>query len=380
MSMARRRDKYISWDKANKAWVARFGGLKKQSSLKWKVENWLEQEKTKKEAEGWDASELPHDHRIDAIKALEVLPEGYTLEDAARFFADHLGRTTRVLTIADAIAGFLEAKKNESETHKRDLTTRLNRWRSVLDEEISASSTRAVSSVTSSELAIFSQQFRAQNYINWRSVFSNFFGWCVKTGASSHNPATALEVGKRIKRRPTIMTTSTFSDLLSKALAHRRSDVLAWLTFGGLCGLRPFEALRIHWSAVQWETDEIRIEPEVSKTKRARIVPIQPSGLKWLEMAFEAAGRPSEQVMPPESTWSNRWRRWRKKNHDFQWWVGKDDVLRHSYGTYRAAILRNSHTVAEEMGTSVEMVRTHYDAVVSPSVARYWWSINPTKS
>src|SRR5208282_2303617 len=113
-----------------------------------------------KRSGGLDASELPHDHRIDAIKALEVLPEGYTLEDAARFFADHLGRTTRVLTIADAIAGFLEAKKNESETHKRDLTTRLNRWRSVLDEEISASSTRAVSSVTSSELAIFSQQFR----------------------------------------------------------------------------------------------------------------------------------------------------------------------------------------------------------------------------
>lgn len=374
--MAKRRSKYISWDKAHKAWVARFGGLKKQSSLKWKVEHWLEQEKAKKEAEGWDASELPHNQRIDAIKALDVLPKGHTLEEAVRFFADHLARTTRVLTIADAIAEFLEAKKDASDTHKRDLATRLNRWRAVLDVEASA---RPVSSVTSSELATFTQQFRGQNYTNWRTVFSNFFGWCLKTGASPYNPATELEIGKRKTQRPVIMTVSTFSDLLSKAFAQRRADVLAWLTLGGLCGLRPFEALRIHWSAVQWETDEVRIEPEISKTKRARIVPIQPSGLKWLRLSFEFAGCPSEQVMPIESTWSNRWRRWREKNHDPRWWVGKDDVLRHSYGTYRAAILRNSHNVAEEMGTSVQMVRARYDAVVSPSVARHWWSISPTK-
>jgi hypothetical protein len=224
--MAKRRDKYISWDKAHKAWVARFSGLKKQSSLKWKVEHWLEQEKAKKEAEGWDASELPHDQRIDAIKALQVLPKGYTLEEAARFFADHLARTTRMLTIAGAIAEFLEAKKHLSETHKRDLTTRLNRWRAVLDMETSASSARPVSSVTTSELATFSQRFQGQNYTNWRTVFSNFFGWCVKTGASPHNPATALEIGKKIKQQPAIMTVSTFGDLLSKALAQRRADVL----------------------------------------------------------------------------------------------------------------------------------------------------------
>ena len=61
------------------------------------------------------------------------------------------------------------------------------------------------------------------------------------------------------------------------------------------------------------------------------------------------------------------------------WWVGKDDILRHSYGTYRAAILRNSHNLAEEMGNSVTMVRTYYDAVVSPSVAKLWWKIRPAK-
>ena|ERR1700756_4837921 len=69
----------------------------------------------------------------------------------------------------------------------------------------------------------------------------------------------------------------------------------------------------------------------------------------------------------------------RRRPLPLAWWVGKDDILRHSYGTYRAAILRNSHNLAEEMGNSVTMVRTYYDAVVSPSVAKLWWRIRPAK-
>jgi hypothetical protein len=42
-------------------------------------------------------------------------------------------------------------------------------------------------------------------------------------------------------------------------------------------------------------------------------------------------------------------------------------------------ILRNSPTLAEEMGTSVQMVRSHYDAVVSPSVAKPWWELRPKR-
>jgi hypothetical protein len=94
--------------------------------------------------------------------------------------------------------------------------------------------------------------------------------------------------------------------------------------------------------------------------------------------AAERIGR----VMPLESTWNNRWRRWRQDEDaplPLLWWNGKDDVLRHSYGTYRAAILRNSHNLAEEMGNSVTIVRTYYDAVVSPSVAKLWWKIRPAR-
>jgi integrase len=223
-----------------------------------------------------------------------------------------------------------ESSKHASETHKKDLSTRLHRWKSFLDREDPVSSTRPVSSVTTSELAAFVGQFQGQTYINWGRVLSNFFGWCVKTGASPENPVAGLDKGNRIQRRPAVMTAATFKNLLSKALVQRRADVLSWLTLGGFCGLRPFETLRIHWSAAQWETREVRVEPETSKTKRARIVALQPVALAWLKLAYEFAGHPSGQVMPKESTWGNRWRHWREKNHDQNWWADKDDVLRHS--------------------------------------------------
>lgn len=96
--------------------------------------------------------------------------------------------------------------------------------------------------------------------------------------------------------------------------------------------------------------------------------------------ALSLGYRPCGQCMP------DKYKEWKPKQTltvhaplPLAWWVGKDDILRHSYGTYRAAILRNSHNLAEETGNSVTMVRTYYDAVVSPSVAKLWWKIRPAK-
>jgi integrase len=370
----RRRSKnpsFIYWENANRTWVAKYHGQKKRSKIKAVVERWLAEQKALRTVEGKDALELPHSARVDAFKALRILPAGHTLEEAAMFFAEHLRRTRRTLTISAAVAEFLSAKSGASESHHRDLRIRLTRWSSVF------SSDRTIDTVTKEELALFLANFKGQNAVNWRRVLINFFGWCTETGAAPANVVRDLQPPKVVPVRPATMDSNTVSELLRKALQQKRADVLAWLTLGGFCGLRPFEVLRLEWSAVQWETKEIRVEPYVTKTKRARIVPLQDNALSWLGIAHQVAGNKQQSVMPPESTWNNRWRRWREINHGISWWRGKDDVLRHSFGTYRAAVLRNAHALAEEMGNSVEVVRTHYDAVVSPSVARHWWAILP---
>ena len=178
------------------------------------------------------------------------------------------------------------------------------------------------------------------------------------------------------------MNDKEFATLLNRARAQRRFDVLSWLVLGGLVGLRPYEVLRLEWTGIHFQTREIRVEPGWTKTHRARVVALQANALEWLRLVAAHTAEKTGRVMPSESTWNNRWRRWRQEEDTplpLRWWVGKDDVLRHSYGTYRAAILRNSHNLAEEMGNSVAIVRTYYDAVVSPSVAKLWWKITPER-
>ena len=56
-------------------------------------------------------------------------------------------------------------------------------------------------------------------------------------------------------------------------------------------------------------------------------------------------------------------------------WEG--NLLRHSFGTYRLAVTKNAAAVAEEMGNSPAVVRTHYQNVASPEQAAAWWQVLP---
>jgi integrase len=206
------------------------------------------------------------------------------------------------------------------------------------------------------------------------------FGYALKIGATSESPLSNIEKPRIKRSRPAILGTKEFQALLKRAFSQSRFDVLNCLVLGGLVGLRPYEVLRLEWTGIQFQTSEIRIEPAWTKTHRARVIPLAANALVWLKLIAAHTPKKAGRVMPSESTWNNRWRRWREEQDaplPLTWWVGKDDILRHSYGTYRAAVLRNSHNLAEEMGNFVAIVRTYYDAVVSPSVARLWWRITP---
>jgi integrase len=354
-------------------YFARFNGKSKASPNLDTVKVWLANEKTKKFEEGRASVEFTSEQRVDAISALKILPLNWTLRESVQFVADHLKRTTLVLSVQEAIDRFLVTKNKASKYHSSDLSRRLRNW------ERSIENTRPIHGVTKQEIENYLARYSAQNFINHRAALSNLFRYACKIGATPENPLSGIE-RPRIKRaRPAILSAEEFESLLGRARGQGRTDVLSWLVFGGLVGLRPYEVLRLEWTGIHFETCEIRIEPNWTKTNRARVIPLQENAVEWVKTI---PSQRSGKVMPSESTWNNRWRRWRNERGvplPLAWWGGKDDILRHSYGTYRAAILRNVHHLAEEMGNSAPMVRTHYDAVVSPSVARLWWGIRPEK-
>lgn len=326
--------------------------------------------------EGKLAAGMDEEHRRDAVQAVRLLPLGWTLTRCVQFVADHVKRTTQVLSVEDAIDRFLMTKEKASQYHSNDLSRRLNRWAETRDQ------TQPIHTVTKQELETYLSRYSAQNFINHRAALSNLFGYTCKVGAVPENPLSTIEKPRIKRARPAILSDTEFAILLNRARGQGRFDVLSWLVLGGLVGLRPYEALRLEWSGIHIQTCEIRIEPGWTKTHRARVVPLQPNALGWLRLIAANTKDKTGSVMPSESTWNNRWRRWRQAEEaplPLAWWDGKDDILRHSYGTYRAAVLRNSHNLAEEMGNSVTVIRTYYDAVVSPSVAKLWWKIRSEK-
>jgi integrase len=237
------------------------------------------------------------------------------------------------LSIEEALDRFLMTKEKTSDFHSNDLARRLKRWAETRDR------IRPIHAVTKQEVESYLAQYSAQNFINHRVALSSLFDYAFKIGATPDNPVLTIEKPRIKRARPAVLDDEEYEALLNRALTQRRFDVLSWLALGGLVGLRPYEVLRLEWTGIHFQTREIRVEPGWTKTHRARIVPLQPNAFEWLKLIASRTAEKRGKVMPSASTWNNRWRRWRQEEDTplpLRWWVGKDDVLRHSYGTYRA--------------------------------------------
>jgi hypothetical protein len=137
--------------------------------------------------EGKLAAGMDEQHRRDAVQAVKLLPAGWTLTRCVQFVADHVKRTTQVLTIEELVDRFLMTKEKASQYHSNDLSRRLKRWAETRDQ------TQPIHAVTKQELETYLSQYSAQNFINHRAALSNLFGYAFKVGAAAENPLSTIE-------------------------------------------------------------------------------------------------------------------------------------------------------------------------------------------
>jgi hypothetical protein len=53
------------------------------------------------------------------------------------------------------------------------------------------------------------------------------------------------------------------------------------------------------------------------------------------------------------------------------------NALRHSFASYRMALISNAAQVAEECGHSVQVMKTHYRELVTQGEANAWFAVMP---
>jgi integrase len=126
----------------------------------------------------------------------------------------------------------------------------------------------------------------------------------------------------------------------------------------------------LEWRDIVWDERQIFVREEVSKT-RGRYVPMSDNLLAWLAPWHNAQGRIFAK---------RRLDRALGRIAQAAGVTWKHNALRHSFGTYRMALIKNVAQAAEEMGNSIAMVRRHYQRPMLESVAKRWFSIRPAET
>ncbi len=134
---------------------------------------------------------------------------------------------------------------------------------------------------------------------------------------------------------------------------------LPCVAIGLFAGLRKSEILRLDWSAFKWEIGVISVPRKIARKSRVdRLPPILPNLANWLEPYRGHVGALYPGCMKSaENAFSFEMNRIRHATG----LPRKDNANRHSFGSYRLAVMKNITQVALEMGNSPEKVRSNYN-------------------
>lgn len=221
-----------------------------------------------------------------------------------------------------------------------------------------------------------------------RRTVSAWFGWAVDEGYLPVNPCTKKKTrrGTRKKkpREAVILSPTDASALLREAVQAEDWTTLSFIAFGLFAGIRPMEFKKKYKGApaiyLEWRNvtpDGIEIYPELAKTAARVITILDPLPL-WIEFIRKKRGMLSGPVVATGKRgggWRKHWDAFLAKHWKHKWHA---DQLRHSFGSYRMAVVKNAGQVAMEMGNSAQVVLDYYwNWQTKARDAEEFWSLTP---
>jgi integrase len=199
-----------------------------------------------------------------------------------------------------------------------------------------------------------------------RSALSVLFKYCRQKGYVNRDWAELDMIELPTVKAPetSVFTPSDVKAILDHSFPHA-VPATAILAFAGL---RPAEIERLDWADIG--DQYITVNAGKAKTASRRTIPIQQNLAQWLRPYRGNVGR----VWPRSHSWLNQAMRKAAKRGAVQW---HRNALRHSFCSYRLAILDNAAKVALEAGNSPTQIFRHYRALVTPEAAVEWFNVQP---
>lgn len=208
---------------------------------------------------------------------------------------------------------------------------------------------------------------RARN--NFRGSVITLFRFAQKQGYLAKGKHTEADDVARAKDRGGAIGILTPKDL-AFVLTRAPERVRVFIALGAFTGMRSSEILRLEWRDVNIERRFITVAAEKAKTATRRLVPIQPNLLQWLGAGHGNSGRLFRTQHDADRAIGYA------KRLGVEW---PNNALRHSYATYRLALIADAARVALEMGNSPQKLMTNYRELADEKEAAAWFNIVPEK-
>jgi integrase len=306
------------------------------------------------------------------MEATRLLPQNVTLVEACRDFARRHAEVQCDLPIEKLVELYLAALKkgNRSDRHLQTMKSRLTRFSNAFKCSPKSIRREAIEGFLD-QLGVADRTRK-----NEIGAISQFINWLIRLKYAPKDLAEEIQAIQRPKLQETEVTIWSVEEM-DELLKSSPSDCIPYLIFGGFCGLRPSEILRADWSDITPCGGYLAVKAKKGTASR-RTVPICESTKAWL-MPYKLKSGP---ISPyPRSSKIHRMiissineKRKRTNQVVFKW---SDNALRHSYGSYRVAVLKNIYQTAHEMGNSPQMIQKHYLHLVTPEVGERFFSILP---
>ena len=306
--------------------------------------------------------------RVDVVAseyagAVKVLGKNATLLEAARHYARTVSGVTSKKTVQTVVDELIQTREKDGSSvrHVDDLRSRLDRFAASAKCRIGEVSAACIQDF------LLSLKLAPRTVNNFRTSISNLmtFARMRRYIPADSDPIRDVPEVKEPHREVGIYTPRELGRMIERV----SPKFLPYLVIGAFAGLRQSELERLDWADVGEKY--IRIRGAERRTKSTRLVEIQTNLQAWLRTLRQPRGR-----VVPFANVCNPLTRLARKAEVAQ----KHNGLRHSFGSYRLAIVQDAAKVSFEMGNSPKMVFEHYREIVTPEQGEQWFQIKPIKA
>lgn len=211
---------------------------------------------------------------------------------------------------------------------------------------------------------------------SWKTFLNCCREWGMRVRGEPH-PAEVIKKRKEADPVPEIFSVDQATKILA-LIRKKEPQCLNFFVIGCWMGLRPFEMRRITWAMWDWERGYLDIGPKVAlKTMQQRYVPIPDNvrallqhagaGAKWGKKFKRAAKHCVRTTDQPHLM------RLLKAAKILSVWP--QDIMRHSYISYRLAQGHGRGQVAEWAGNSEGVIRKRYRRPLRKEDGDAWFNV-----